>query len=450
MMLALLLACWSRAPGPAPLSLAQGPVHVIEQRVEGEAVDLVLLIRAGSAHDPVGQEGLAWLTAQSLVAAAQAREAPGQSPSLGRDLRWQVQPELVRFELRCAREESVLCAERLGSLVASPTFSGPAFELARARARIDLAEALGLGGSGPQREALALSLMDRWLYQGHPYGHAAQGRSGSLEVLGLADVQRFHADRYVRGAAALGIAGSPTVEAVVDVQAALGGLPGRMHRDATPRALPSDQGGELLIVEAPGASTVAVFGAALDRDTGIGERLALQAGLALLTSGAEGAPAGLRASLDAAEERLQPAFRLLVPLADGPDAATIAELRRLLGSLAEGEVDSDRLDAWKAAAQAELAARDADPKRSVRQAAAAHLLELPSPTDERQALEQLGVEQVSQALRRHLDAGNLKTLVLTSEGQRSSVVQAVEGEAAASDPLAPRAVHRVHATEILP
>ncbi len=458
MIFALLLSCWSRAPGPAPASLAMGPVRVIEQRVDREAVDLVLVIRAGSAHDPVGQEGLAWLTAQTLVAAALAQEAPGQSPSLGRDLRWQVEPELVRFELRCALEESVLCAERLGSLVTSPGWSEPAFQLAHSRAVIDLSEALGLATAGPEREELALALTDRWLYQGHPYGHSPQGRVGSVEVLSLADVQRFHADRYVRGATALGIAGSPTAEAVVDVQAALGGLPGRMHRDATPRALPGDSGVDLLVVEAPGRGQLAVFGATLDRDTRIEERLALAAGLSVLGGAGSGSPLAalvgpgpaIQTSLDAADRRVQPAFRILIPLSPGQEAAQLSQLLDRLRTLAEEGVDAGGLEAWKAQVQEELSTRESDPLAAVRYQAAAHLLGLPTIDQERQAVDALSVEQVSQALRSRLDPDNLRILVLATEALDLSVVQVAEGEAAAPNPLALRAIHRVRATEILP
>lgn len=458
MILALLLSCWSRAPGPASMSLAMGPVHVIERRVEREAVDLVLVIRAGSAHDPVGQEGLAWLTAQTLVAAAKAQEQPGQSPSLGRDLRWQVDPELVRFELRCAVEESVQCAESLGKLVTSPAWSEPAFQLARARALIDLNEALGLGGDGAEREDLALALMDRWLYQGHPYGHAPQGRVGSVEVLALSDVQRFHADRYVRGATTLGIAGSPTAEAVVDVQSALGGLPGRMHRDATPRALQTSQAGDLLVVQAPGSGQLAVVGSTLDRDTTITELLALQAGLYSLGLQDEstgmaapvGPPLDLQVSFDSADRRVQPSFRILVRLDPGQETAGISQLLGILDELSQGGVDASRLESWKAQQRNELDGRETDPLTAVRFEAAAHLLGLPTIDQERQALESLSVEQVSQSLQSQLDPDNLRILLLATEALDLSVVQADEGEATASDPLALRAIHRVRATEILP
>lgn len=469
MILTLLLACWSRAPGEAPLALAMGPVRVFEERVDREAVDLVLVIRAGSAHDPVGQEGLAWLTAQSLVVGSQAGEVPGQTPSLARDLRWEVEPELVRFELRCAREESVACAERLGALVTAPRFNEESLALARARAKVDLREIIGLGQVGEGRRRLALALMDRWLYQGHPYGHPPQGRVASLEVLTLADVQRFHADRYVRGATSLGIAGGPTAEAVVDIQAALSGLPARTHRDATPRALPHPDGRTVLVAEVDGEGGLAVFGSPVDLGEDGTDRLALEAGLSALVD-VEGPLArglkelgadvsALEAALDPAAARVQSAWRLTVPLAAGREQDTVGLVLAALATLVEGGLDPTQLSAFQERARTRLADQSSDPLWVVRAAARSQLLALPGPEEQRQIVDQLGVEDVSAALRRHLDPDNLAVLLLVDEDVGSSLfaeglpafrVQAGEGGATAPDPLALRAVHRVRESEIQP
>jgi len=113
--LLLLSACWTRAPGPAPLALADGPVASFEERVPANAVDLVLAVRAGSAHDPVGAEGLAWLTAHSLVEGGGAA-LQDQLYVLGTRLEVEVGPELVTFHLRCAADDAVTCGEVLAAV----------------------------------------------------------------------------------------------------------------------------------------------------------------------------------------------------------------------------------------------------------------------------------------------------------------------------------------------
>ena len=63
---ALLLGCYSAKPGPIPTEEAQAPVRVVGQAVQGPVTWITLAVRAGSAHDPVGKEGLAALTARML------------------------------------------------------------------------------------------------------------------------------------------------------------------------------------------------------------------------------------------------------------------------------------------------------------------------------------------------------------------------------------------------
>jgi len=59
--------CYHKNPGTVPYAAAEAPARV--QRIDAPAADVVrvqVTVRAGSAHDPTGREGTAWLTAELL------------------------------------------------------------------------------------------------------------------------------------------------------------------------------------------------------------------------------------------------------------------------------------------------------------------------------------------------------------------------------------------------
>lgn len=448
---ALAAACWTRAPGPAPLAAAEGPVATFEERVPANAIDLVLAVRAGSAHDPAGQEGLAWLTAHALVQAGGVALERALH-QLGASLEVEVGPELVVFSLRCRVDDAVACAELLGATVAEPAWQGgsdaggpsvleAALERVRSRARVRLAEeALGPG------QALVDRIFDRWTYEGHPYGRLPGGRLGALDGIGPLDLHRFHQEHYLRPATALGVAGEPSAEAVVDIQAALGGLAPRLYVDATPRLLPAVQGRRLLVAAAPVQQDRAVLGHATDLAPDHPDRIAVEAGLGILGQGpdsrlgrlldeAEGAQ--LAATLDPAWARLQPAARIRLPLGTDGDlsrvAVALAELRRLIS---EGP-SAQELEDWRAVAIGQVQARVAAPQDRARDAAVRHLLGAPDAAARLVALKALDPAAVRDAMARHLDPDDLRIVVLTAaparfdglgvEGSQDPAVSAGEG-----------------------
>ena len=56
-----ILSCAAKKfePGPRAWDEAKAPVQLVRQSVSGPVVWMQVTVRAGSAHDPVGKEGLA-------------------------------------------------------------------------------------------------------------------------------------------------------------------------------------------------------------------------------------------------------------------------------------------------------------------------------------------------------------------------------------------------------
>ncbi len=291
--LALTLAgcLWKPDPGVAPLALAEAPVSALTLTEAREDLEIVVVVRAGSALDTPGREGLAWLAAESVAGAGAGALDPqqiaAQLESWGASLRVSVGPELVTFTLTCPPAHAEEAARLLGERVVAPRLTPGV--LADAQRRAAELEATLTSPASPSllaREALGL-----WLYEAHPYGHAATGRAGSRSAVTLLDVQQFLSRRYVRAVITGGVAGpaSPERERAA---AALGEQLSRaaplLSSPTTPRLIPERKDRALLLVRAEG----------------IGERVALRLGQGLDLRWDEPDAAALELAVAALRERL--------------------------------------------------------------------------------------------------------------------------------------------------
>ncbi len=168
-----------------------------------------VVVRAGSAYDPPGREGLAFVTAQAI--AVQVEGA-----------RVEVGPDVVRFELP---------AGRLPDLGRVALTDPPAAALAEAVAR---ARAALVPRDCAQAAELAWRLT---AYAGHPYGHAEAGRVSVLPTLTAVEAGNLARSRYVREAVRVAV-GSASTEALTAAAAALERLPARISRSTVPAPRP--------------------------------------------------------------------------------------------------------------------------------------------------------------------------------------------------------------------
>jgi hypothetical protein len=216
-----------------PLGMAAPPRLVLAQAepaavaVDGLVDEVRVVARAGSAHDPPGREGIAWIAANILA------DRLGAVVEVGEDV--------VRLAV------PIGAAGTLGEALTRPVEGD---ELERARSKAD-AWLLG-ADCGTVAEAAWVT----WAYAGHPYGHPTVGRSSVRASLTEGEVSSFIARHYVRESVRVGVApsGAPAV----------GGL-GRLAPVTLPHATPAtraavDRG--LLLVVAPALGPCAVAGVA--------------------------------------------------------------------------------------------------------------------------------------------------------------------------------------------
>ncbi|MCB9781181.1 MAG: insulinase family protein [Alphaproteobacteria bacterium] len=444
----LLAGCWTRAPGPVPLDLAADPVPMVQATAERSRVDLVVTLRAGAALDPVGQEGLAWLTAQTVaLGGAGGRGADDTADALyrlGTQVRVVVGPELVALHLPCALDAVAECAALLADMVAAPDLDPAVFERVRAQAIAGLEER----ALGPAPELAATGLL-RAVYAGHPYGHGPDGRLGSLPTLQLSDVRAFRTAHWVRPAALIGIAGTVPKDVANQLQDGVSRLPPTLPLGVTALGLPKTPGRRVIHVQgAPGIRSHVAAGHAVDLAVDDPQRLALDVGLAVLGGPAGGrldavpelAAASPRLALDGADVRAlrqQPALRLDLSPGEDADPVGLAVLALdALGAAAAQGVTPEEVAAEVGRRLTVLDAQtDAAPGRA-HMVAVAGLLGAPGPAALRTRLQALDAAAVNAALAAHVHVDDVRIVVVGPGPAAASPVDLAPPADAVDDPVA--------------
>lgn len=256
-----ILSCTAKHydPGPRALDEAAAPVRLVHQPASGPVVWMQVMVRAGSAHDPVGKEGLAHLTAQLLRQGGMGELTPIDVETaldeMGTDIQVVVDKELVSFRIQCVQDDAPRAAALLGSMFKAPRFDSAALE----RLKDDGIEWLERGIVGSD-EQLGDEVFQSWMYQAHPYGHPVSGRSGVIGTFEVSDVIAYHSDRYVRPVMAIGVAGHVEDEVLAQLVADLGAAPTKLYRDVTPRPVSPVLERSMLIVTKATTGTGIHFG----------------------------------------------------------------------------------------------------------------------------------------------------------------------------------------------
>ena len=412
---------------------AQAPVHKIQDAAASDQVWIVVGVRAGSAHDPVGQEGLAWLTANVIreggTQTLSAEEVDAQLTTLGATVSVMVDKELVGFRAQTTPEHAAQVSALLGEMLSAPALDSDVLQAIKARGLAWLD-----GGIATTDMRLASEAFEQWVFQGHPYGHPVQGRSGVLGTLDVEDVRQFFDGRYVRPAMAFGVT-TGLAEADVDkLQTALSTRPVTLYRDVTPRPVAPVRDHRIFAVQRAGETSALQIGLPLTPGPQHPDWPALVVATAALSkhTGAKvnfwsGQPGSGRADH---------ALSLNLSVDDGQDAseALKAAASGLSQWVADG-VTAEALAAAKVSLVEHLKQSAADPVDRLAWAVASRLMGRANPLEVLpEAIDGLTHESVSAAVRRHVDPDALRVVVIAEswntdenlgfEVQRSSAASA--------------------------
>jgi len=212
-------------------------------------VSVVVAFRSGSAHDPVGREGLGRMTARMLRRGAEgwASEAIETTiDSLGGEFGVDVSPSASSVHFEVIRRSLEPFVELVATLMAKPVFDEAELGRLKREAEAEIIESRDSDGT------LCARAFRRTLFAGHPYSRRVSGAISSLRVLSREDVVGFYGTHYTRENAAVAISGDVDVEeGHVIAERLLSGLPvGVAVPDPVPAPVAS-AGRRLVFVDKP-------------------------------------------------------------------------------------------------------------------------------------------------------------------------------------------------------
>jgi zinc protease len=257
--------------GPATTAFAAGP-EIVTLDAPSPLIEVRIMVRAGSAQDPEGLEGLAAVTAEALLDGGYGDpENPVTKEELARiTRRWGedakpgvlLDKESITYTLTVPKNVLDEYLER----VFEPLFTQPLFkeeEIDRLRDE-NLTVITGMLRY-ENVEMLGLESLDNYVFRGTPHGHFVGGSVKGLEAISRDDVLRFYKTYYRPENIILGL--STTDESVVG--ALSGALQGVGQTERTVRTLsrrslsPPEKvdGREMVIVAMPDPGATGIHAA---------------------------------------------------------------------------------------------------------------------------------------------------------------------------------------------
>jgi len=239
-----------QVPTPALRTLGNGLAVAVFEDDRLPLVQVQLLVRAGSAQEPPGEAGVAYLTFRMLnqgTASRSAKTFDEAVQALGGSVSGSASREFAIINGTFLAGDMEAGLELLADAVLNPRFDEERLIPIKTQLAARLASAR------PDPVTLADDHLWGAVYRDHPYGRPPFGTPRSLNALGVAQVRTFHRTRYRPDQALLAIAGAVTPErALKAAEDLLGSWGGRAPDTLTAALPPRDSGRRVRIVDVPG------------------------------------------------------------------------------------------------------------------------------------------------------------------------------------------------------
>ncbi len=214
-------------------------------------VTLTAVLDAGSMHDPAGLEGLARMTAKSLMEGTSRRGASDFVESIERlgivaeaSANWDATAVTMTF----MADRLVEAAALLGEILLSPVFPEGEVDRLKTERLADLVQI-----DSEPRELADQSFENSLFNPDSRYSGPAGGTAESVRRIGAGDVLGFYRDNYAPSSSAIIIAGDLPDTFGADIEAALGGWNAPGRRKTVVRAEERTQAAEPAVIEKHGA-----------------------------------------------------------------------------------------------------------------------------------------------------------------------------------------------------
>ena len=249
-----------RLPSVTRVTLDNGLRVVVAEQREVPLVEMQLLVGAGSAQDPKGDEGVAALTARVLTRGAGDRSAvelAREIESLGGELSAGAGTDATIVGAEFLAEDFARGLGLVRDVVLAPRFEKDEVR----RARDD--QVSTILATLEQPSAVADKCYAAFLYGAHPYGRPTDGSISTVKELGRGDVREYYERWYHPNNSILVLVGAVSAdEALAAIRQSLGGWPSRADAVPVRAAAPAAITGRkvLLVDKADATQTQIRFG----------------------------------------------------------------------------------------------------------------------------------------------------------------------------------------------
>ena len=182
-----------------------GELEVVQVHKPGiPVVYFQVMIKAGSAYDPPGKEGLAYFTAQLLERGTESfsrDEIDELLDFISARLDIEVNKEVIVISGTTLKENLDKFYEVFSEIILKPTF--PEDQIGKSR--LDQLDAIE--GVRESDRSLVREGFDNLIHRGHPYGHLVCGNESTVNSFTRQDAQDFYNGHFLKDAILVGLAG---------------------------------------------------------------------------------------------------------------------------------------------------------------------------------------------------------------------------------------------------
>lgn len=260
---AALAGCGGRGQAPSPTPTEDLKVLLMSVPAD-PTVSFSLSFAVGSQDDPPGKEGLAFLTGEMLADAATEKRSLDQILEalypLASSYSVRVDRERTTLTGRTHRDNVAAYFELFSDAFLEPAFKAADFERVKNDAINDLENTLRFSSD----EELGKAAFEDFVFRGTRYAHPSEGTVEGLRSVTLDDVRAFYKSRFTVASALVGIGGGYDDATVARFKAAIRELPA--GAPASPPAIEPEAvaGRSALLIAKPGADASISFGFPID------------------------------------------------------------------------------------------------------------------------------------------------------------------------------------------
>lgn len=256
--IALLIVCTTASaqnlhlPPHEKVVLKNGLTVLLLEKRGVPLIDITALVKAGSAADPIRQEGLASVTAGLLrkgTATRSARQFAADLDFIGATFDPEASADFTSIRTEFLAKDSAKALELFSDALLHPSF--PQDEVTKLLAQ-DLD---AVKGAKDDPRSVMTQYYSGYLFGAHPYGHAVDGDEVSLKRIQRAAIVNFYNAQYAPGNTVLAVAGEfDLAEMRAQIEQAFGAWPAKTVSTVAIPATEQVIGKRLLLIDKPDAT----------------------------------------------------------------------------------------------------------------------------------------------------------------------------------------------------